>query len=205
MLTKIERQAVQLDHLAVDLLGHHPSIALWCGHNEPMALDLDPDADLTSGRVVARLLREWELPTWNKTVLDLAVRRAIESADGSRPVIPHSGVPPHPGSGGTDAHLYFGWYHGHERDLPRFCAAWPRMARFVSEFGAQAVPDTDGFMDPERWPDLDWERLARTHALQRWVFDRFVPPSDFATFEKRAWSSVSSFCDASASAQYIAR
>ena len=31
-------------------------------------------------------------PTWNRSVLDLRVKRAIERADGSRPVIPHSGV-----------------------------------------------------------------------------------------------------------------
>ena len=35
------------------------------------------------------------------------------------------------------------------------------MARFVTEFGAQAVPDTADFCEPERWPDLDWERLDR--------------------------------------------
>ena len=27
---------------AVDLLGHHPSIAIWCGHNEPLAIDATP-------------------------------------------------------------------------------------------------------------------------------------------------------------------
>jgi beta-mannosidase len=55
----------------------------------------------------------------------------------------------------------------------------------VSEFGAQAVPTEAGFCEPERWPDLDWERLAHTHALQKPIFDRFVPPADFATFA--AW------------------
>jgi beta-mannosidase len=99
-------------------------------------------------------------------------------------VIPHSGVFPHPGSGGTDTHTYFGWYHGEERDFPRAMAAWPRLARFVTEFGAQAVPDTDEFMEPERWPDLDWDRLWRTHALQRFAFDRYVPPGDYATFDE---------------------
>jgi beta-mannosidase len=61
----------------------------------------------------------------------------------------------------------------------------PRMARFVSEFGAQAVPEAAEFMDPARWPDLDWERLAHSHALQKGVFDRHVPPGDFPSFE--AW------------------
>ena len=62
-------------------------------------------------------------------MLDAAVKRALEKADGTRPVIPHSGVLPHPGSDGTDTHLYFGWYHGDERDFPAMsagaCPAWP--------------------------------------------------------------------------------
>src|SRR5439155_528069 len=87
---------------AVDLLGHHPSVALWCGHNEP--LTLDPEQGVRLGRLVASM----ELPTWNKTVLDHSVSRALETADPTRPVIAHSGVWPSLGSGGTDAHLYFG-------------------------------------------------------------------------------------------------
>jgi beta-mannosidase len=56
------------------------------------------------------------------------------------------------------------------------------MVRFVSEFGAQAIPTSADFMEPERWPDLDWERLGHTHALQRQFFDRHVPPADHADF-----------------------
>jgi beta-mannosidase len=112
------------------------------------------------------------------------VKRALEKADGTRPVIAHSGVLPHPPLlDGTDSHLYFGWYHGHERDFPGFLRAVPRMARFVTEFGAQAVPASADFCEPERWPDLDWERLGRRHALQRAVFDRHVPPEDHASFD----------------------
>jgi beta-mannosidase len=119
-------------------------------------------------------------------VLDLRVKRAIEKADGSRPVIAHSGVLPHlPQLDGTDSHLYFGWYWGDERNLPGFAATVPRMVRFVSEFGAQAVPESADFMEPERWPDLDWSALARQHALQKWVFDQRIPPRDFETFD--AW------------------
>ncbi len=183
----IRKQAVQQATAAVDLLGHHPSIAIWCGHNEPMAIDSDP-ARRGDPKVLRRLAVKaaaQELPTWNKTVLDRSVKRALEKADGSRPVIAHSGVLPHPPQlDGTDSHLYFGWYHGHERDLPGFLRAMPRMARFVSEFGAQAVPASAEFCEPERWPDLDWDRLARTHALQRPLFDRHVAPADHATFDE---------------------
>jgi beta-mannosidase len=37
-----------------------------------------------------------QLPTWNKTVLDRSIRRALERADGTRPTIAHSGRAPPP-------------------------------------------------------------------------------------------------------------
>jgi beta-mannosidase len=185
----IRKQAVRQAAAAVDLLGHHPSIALWCGHNEPMAIENDPSMwgdPKALRRMALKATVAQELPTWNKTVLDRSVKRAFEKSDGTRPVIAHSGVLPHPPQlDGTDSHLYFGWYHGDERDFPGFLRAMPRMGRFVTEFGAQAVPATADFCEPERWPDLDWERLGRTHALQKAVFDRYVPPADHQTFD--AW------------------
>jgi beta-mannosidase len=183
----IRKQAVRQAAAAVDLLGHHPSIALWCGHNEPMAIENDPSMwgdPKALRRMALKATVAQELPTWNKTVLDRSVKRTFEKCDGTRPVIAHSGVLPHPPQlDGTDSHLYFGWYHGDERDFPGFLRALPRMGRFVTEFGAQAVPDTADFCEPERWPDLDWDRLGHTHALQKAVFDRFVPPADHDTFD----------------------
>lgn len=179
----VRHQAVRQVREAVDLLGHHPSIALWCGHNEPIALDVAPGRRPSMRRVVTRFLIGQQLPTWNRTVLDRWVKRAFERADDTRPVIAHSGVWPHlPQLDGTDSHLYFGWYHGHERDLPRAAAATPRLVRFVSEFGAQAVPESTEFMEPERWPDLDWERLEHHHALQLGQLDSRVPRDAHATF-----------------------
>ena len=181
----VRHQAVRQAREAVDLLGHHPSVVVWCGHNEPLALDVAPGRPTSPARVAARFMAGQQLPTWNRTILDRWVKRAFERADDTRPVIAHSGVLPHlPQLDGTDSHLYFGWYHGHERDLPRFAAATPRLVRFVSEFGAQAVPSTADFMEPERWPHLDWERLERHHALQKRIFDQHVPPSASATFDE---------------------
>ena len=125
------------------------------------------------------------LPSWNKTGLDRSIRRALERADGSRPVVAHSGILPHP-AWGTDSHLYFGWYHGEERDLPALLARAPVVGRFVSEFGAQAVPETADFMHPERWPDLDWDHLEAHHGLQRAIFDggfRRPAPPTFADWQ----------------------
>ena len=58
------------------------------------------------------------------------------------------------------------------------------MVRFVSEFGAQAVPESADFIDTTGWPELDWEHLAVHHGLQKWVFDERVPPAEFATFDE---------------------
>jgi beta-mannosidase len=135
-------------------------------------------------RTRARLVAGQLLPTWNKTALDRSIRRALEKADKSRPVVAHSGVLPHP-AWGTDSHLYWGWYHGDEREFPAALARLPVLARFVSEFGAQAVPVSADFCQPRRWPDLDWPHLARAHGLQKVIFDRYVPPAAYATFA--AW------------------
>ena len=102
-------------------------------------------------------------------MLDRSVKRALERSDGTRPVIAHSGVLPHPPQlDGTDSHLYFGWYHGEERDLPALPVALPRLVRFVSEFGAQAVPETRRLL---RARALARPRLGRAwaahHALQK--------------------------------------
>ncbi|MBV9953223.1 MAG: hypothetical protein JO291_14815, partial [Acidimicrobiia bacterium] len=58
----------------------------------------------------------------------------------------------------------------------------PRLVRWVGEFGAQAVPTTDDFLEPARWPDLDWEGLEHTHSLQKRRFDEHVPPAEHPTF-----------------------
>jgi beta-mannosidase len=164
----VRHQARRQAREAVDLLAHHPSVFVWCGHNEPVP----------SG-VAAQLL-----PSWNRTLLDRTIKSVLENEDGSRPVVAHSGVFPHlPQLDGTDSHLYFGWHRGEERDFPAFVARWPRLARFVSEFGAQAVPPTDDFLDPASWPDLDWPSLARHHGLQKDSFDRYVPPDRFDRYE----------------------
>jgi beta-mannosidase len=180
---QVRRQAAEQARQAVTLLGHHPSIALWCGHNEPIAIDATPDT-AASPRTAARFIAGQVLPSWNKTALDRSIRRALERADGSREVVAHSGIVPHP-AWGTDSHFYFGWYHGEERDLPSFLARFPILARFVSEFGAQAVPDSDEFMDPARWPELDWAGLEAHHCMQLPVFERRVPPHRHPTFD--AW------------------
>ncbi|HET6775391.1 MAG TPA: hypothetical protein VFH36_18905 [Acidimicrobiales bacterium] len=201
MARGVRRQAARQARAMVDLLGHHPSIALWCGHDRPGAHDdrRAPEAPGTSPRgtappasappgtasAMARSLARQQLPTWNRSVLDASVKRALHEADGSRPVVAHSGVAPHlPQLDGSDSHLSLGWHTGDERDLPGLARRLPRAVRFVSRFGAPAVPPGEGaaFAQPERWPDLDWERLETHHGLDRATFAARVPPEGYTTF-----------------------
>jgi beta-mannosidase len=157
----VRRQAVEQARGMVDVLGHHPSIALWCAHDTPE-------------------VRSWaqQVPTWNKTILDRWVKRAIEKADETRPVLAHSGVPPHlPQLVSSDSSLRFGWGRGEVRDLAAFAAAMPNMVRFVSDFGAQSVPDSCEFIDPADWPRLDWRELVSDHGLDLAAMERYVSPS----------------------------
>lgn len=175
----VRRQAVAQARATVDLLGHHPSIVLWCGHDTPESSPLGQ-----------------QVPTWNKTILDRWVKRAFERADESRPVIAHSGVTPHlPQLDGTDSNLRFGWDRGDERDLAGFAATLPRMVRFVTGFGSASVPDTNGVIDAATWPGLDWDDLAVHHGFEREPFERYVAPIESATFDD--WRTASQSYQAS--------
>jgi len=179
----VRRQAVRQAAKAVELLGHHPSVVLWCAHNEPF-----PSGPVGQGWRPGRSLRRLAgqaFPNPNRSLLDQSIKRAFERADGSRPVVAGSGVLPHLARA-TASHLYFGWYHGTKRDLVRAARMWPGATRFVSELGAQAVASspTPGF-SAEKWPDLPWAEVSQHFCLQKGVLDWRLPPRQYPSFE--AW------------------
>jgi beta-mannosidase len=182
----VRQQALRQAREAVDVLAHHPSIAIWCAHSEPLAGGVEDHdrAPVSPTRQIRQRLGQ-ALPTWNKSVLDPSLRRTLRALDRSRPAIAGSGVLPHvPLLDGTDSHLWFGWEYGDIDGLARLAKRWPRLVRFVSELGAQAVPDSDEFIGPEKWPHLDWELLALRHGLRRDLLDRIADPDRFATFDE---------------------
>jgi len=186
----IRAQAARQAEAMVDLLSHHPSIIIWCGHNEPISLDARPgrrpDAEPTN-RFLRKGTMQQELPSWNRTVLDRTVKRAISRSDPSRPVVAHSGVLPHPPQlDGTDSHLYFGWYQGEVNGLTDLAARIPRMVRFVSEFGAQSVPHSDQHINTGQWPYLDWEQLAKVSGLQHQVMEHWVTSTNHTSSDSWA-------------------
>lgn len=183
----VRQQALRQAREAVDLLAHRPSVAVWCGHSEPLPGGLDAagrDPGATRRDQLRRQVGQ-VLPSWNKNRLDPSIRRALRTTDGTRPVISGSGLLPQlPMLDGTDTHLFYGWEYGDIDDLAAAAARWPRLVRFVSEFGAQSVPTSADFCEPHRWPDLDWERLGAAHGLRRDLLDRIADPADHETFEQ---------------------
>ena len=182
----VRTRAVAQAEAAVDALGHHPSIVWWSAHNEPTDTR---GSTAPAWRTRLRSVASQQLPSWNRSVLDRWVKRSFERADSSRLTIAHSGVQPHfPQFDGTDSHLWYGWRRGEAEGLARRARILPRSVRFVSEFGADSVPTSSGFIGDDRdarWPDLDWDHLAEEHGYDRDTFQILLPPDDFDTFA--AW------------------
>lgn len=134
-------QARRQTRAAVDLLAHHPSVLVWCAHDEPNGpfVARPVQAEPALGPAVGRLARHL-MPSWNRSILDPLLRRELRTNDPSRPVVVGSGLLPHPPRlAGTDSHLWLGWRAGQARDLGRVLRLWPRLGRFVGAFGAQSV------------------------------------------------------------------
>ncbi len=197
----VRKQAVHQAGRAVDTLAHHPSVFAWCAHDEPDRLvhsprrkaapmiDADTPADFwRAARDTFTKVASTQLPSWNRSILDRSLTQTLRQADRSRPVVQHSGVPPHPPQlDGTDRHLWFGWYNTGQdaSELAGRAMRNPRAVRFVSSFGTQSVPDTNDFMAPEQWPTLDWDKLSDEFGYEREVMSHWVPPEGYPTFA--AW------------------
>jgi beta-mannosidase len=174
----IRKQARRQSRELVDLLAHHPSVFVWCGHNEPLAID--PDAE-TDSNATGRALVGQLLPTWNKSVLDHSIKKVIEKADGSRPVIPHSGVLPHlPQLDGTDSHLFWDGRDGDVRTFEALVRVWPRLARFVSELGAPAAPAAAPSLAPD--PSQRAQADLLKHHIETLRRIKYRPCGGFAQF-----------------------
>ena len=82
--------------------------------------------------------------------------------------------------------MWLGWHRGEVGELAELARLMPRLVRFVSEFGAQSVPDRGGeFVDASSWPQIDWEALREHHGLEVEVMAQRVPPDEHPTFD--AW------------------
>ncbi len=166
--SKVRTRAKALARAAVDQLGHHPSVALWCGHVESNQPVLPEPGRGGIGRwpfSVGRHFARHILPTWNRSILDPIVGRELRNADNTRSTITRSGSLPSPGDpAGSDAHLWLGWHAGQASDLAEVLRRWPRLGAFPGGIGSQSVSVED------------WDETAPTWAgAEIGAFNRYLP------------------------------
>lgn len=170
-------EALHQSQEMVRLLGHHPSIVIWCLHNEPLHVD-----DTSVEPLLRKLRTYWSLLfNWNRDVMGKQLAAGARHLDPSRTVIRASGELWIPfWMDGTDGHYYFGWYmsYGPKRLFDLWCRAFPRNLRFVTEFGAQSFPNLEAsrrFL-PESLEGADFRALHRAFLLQWDLMTLWVDP-----------------------------
>ncbi|MEZ5342702.1 MAG: hypothetical protein R2706_15020 [Acidimicrobiales bacterium] len=178
--TGARKPAKRLARTLVDLLGHHPSVALWCAHAEPNGPPLPEPASASQPMPpVGRRLGRHLLPSWNRSVLDPQLRRELHAADNSRTALTHSGgLPGVTEIGSADPHLWLGWHVGLAEDLAGVMKKWPRLGTFLSGFGSQSQRIDD------------WPPAAPTfNNAQAGPFEHYLPRRAYADGE--SWSVAS--------------
>jgi len=150
---------------AVDLLTHHPSIGIWCCHDEPNGSIIKTSKSessrkntLSFGFETARRL----LPSWNKSILDPVIKREIQSADPSRPVISRSGDLPTPITvERSDTNLWLGWKAATYKNLTNLTRKWPRLFEFPGGIGSQSVIVQDWEIHEPTWETAQKESFRK--------------------------------------------
>jgi beta-mannosidase len=144
-------EALRQQQDMIGLLYNHPSIAVWCGHNEsPWASPW-----------MANLVRNYD-SRQNRRLDELLYGQAQEM-DPSRYA--------HINSGTGDAHAYPGWDSGtwwDFRDLPG--------APFITEYGAQALPNLRTMQRMFTPLELEYQSGA---VAERWEFHDFQSNETF--------------------------
>lgn len=170
VLPEARRQA----RLMVRQLYNHPAVVIWCMHNEPLHVENTADERFS------RRVHSWIsgiMPNWNRDVMDAQIKRIVEEEDRTRPAIRSSGEFAIPMlRAGSDSHFYMGWYtrdHGPLRFWEPLARYFPKIIRFVTEFGAQSFPNIESclkFMD-EDVTKIDWHYMAHRHHFQPNIMD----------------------------------
>ncbi|MCU0494761.1 MAG: glycoside hydrolase [Chloroflexaceae bacterium] len=170
-------EALRQARAMVHLLYNHPSVAIWCMHNEAFFVaDTSDETLLTRLRTYNSVLGY----SWNRDIMDSQLKRLVEREDPRRPVVRSSGEfrkPPR--WNGTDAHAYFGWYktYGTLREAEIMRQRFTPNLSFVTEFGSQSFPNLESslkFMDADV-RTLDVAHLASRHGFQAEIMSNWFP------------------------------
>jgi len=173
VLPEAKRQVREM----VRLLGSHPSIGVWCMHNEAFLIEDTADESL-----LARLRTTFTAvgPSWNRDVMDTQLKALVEAEDPTRPAVRSSGEFDIPYvRSGTDCHAYFGWYktHGSLDDAEMMQRRFPGNLAFVTEFGTQSFPNLESarrFM-PDPLTEADIAELMARRGFQGEIMSHWIP------------------------------
>ena len=174
----IQDQAVRQVGKMIAFLGNHPSVAMWCMHNEPIRMY--DSRKIPGPFTLARFL--FSLLVWNcnRDRMDLALTARARTLDQHRFITRASGergLGRRPG----DIHSYFGWYFGPLRWFHKTYTDHPDHLRFVTEFGAQSLPNLESsvrFMDLDI-KKIDWRALSARHSYQGFFMNFVANPKRF--------------------------
>jgi beta-mannosidase len=173
VLSEARRQVIEMTRM----LYNHPSIAIWCMHNEPIYT-----ADTTQDERLRTRIRTYGsvfVYSWNRDVLDTQLKELVTAEDTTRSVVRASGEYHVPYlREGTDSHFYFGWYivYGQLHRWLSVVQAFPDNIRFVTEFGAQSFPNLESslkFIDADV-RKLDLQQLVDRHHFQPNILEHWV-------------------------------
>lgn len=142
--------ALRVARAATNLLSHHPSVSVWCAHDEPNGPPLPPPVvgEAPSSRGLGRHIA----PSWNRSVLDSLIHRELRASDPSRSVIQRSGsLPGVSNRSASDSHLWLGWHNSTHGELSEVIRTWPRLGTFLGGFGSQTAQIADWPEDAPTW------------------------------------------------------
>lgn len=160
----------------IRLLYNHPSIGVWCMHNEPVFVsDTSDERRATRWRTYASAFGF----SWNRDVMDTQLKQVAHQEDPQRPVVRSSGEFYVPFvREGTDTHTYFGWYraYGSLSDAETLQRHLSHDLRFVTEFGAQSFPNVESCLKfmPADVAAIDFAHLAERHSFQDNVMSNWL-------------------------------
>jgi beta-mannosidase len=176
---KVLAEALYQSGRMIKRLYNHPSIALWCMHNEPLKMYDTRKKPKISDWV--RFGYSIFIHSWNRDVMDRKLLRQAKSLDPFRPSLQCSGEKGLFAKDHGDAHLYFGWYFGPLRWLGWVARKKPGNLKLVTEFGTQSFPNFESaikFM-PDQIEKIDWNELEKKYLAQPGFLNRFIPRKNF--------------------------
>ena len=140
---------------------------IFCCANEPIYME---DTGKTMVKQTVLTLGNYFGPSHMRDVIAKSVWRDLKKKDSTRIYLQSSGELDTPLAEGGDTHLYPGWYPafgGLER-FDWFAEKLPRNIRFVSEFGAQSLPNIQAARHflPDDLRAGDWKTQAAANGAQ---------------------------------------